>query len=69
MKIKEFKRNRTVLAYHGCDKRVADKVLLEGEHLLPSEADYDWLGRVSISGNLDLIEQENGRSKNNVKVR
>lgn len=33
-----------MIAYHGCDRSVADKVLLEGSALAPSEKDYDWLG-------------------------
>lgn len=35
--------DRTVLAYHGCDAAVADR-LLRGEPFRPSENDYDWLG-------------------------
>lgn len=33
-----------VLAFHGCDKSVADKVLLKGKHLKASANTYDWLG-------------------------
>ena len=34
-----------VLGFHGCDKKVAEKVLLDPEaHLRPSDNDYDWLG-------------------------
>ena len=32
-----------VLGYHGCDRRVAER-LLRGENFRPSENDYDWLG-------------------------
>ncbi len=32
-----------VLAYHGCDRDVADRVLA-GEQFAPSTNDYDWLG-------------------------
>ena len=32
-----------VLAYHGCDQSVAEK-LLQGEPFKPSRNDYDWLG-------------------------
>lgn len=32
-----------VLAYHGCDKDVAKRVL-DGERFIPSTNDYDWLG-------------------------
>jgi hypothetical protein len=36
--------DRTVVAYHGCDETVAQK-LLAGEPFERSENDYDWLGR------------------------
>jgi len=32
-----------VLGYHGCDKKVAEK-LLDGDDFKPSQNDYDWLG-------------------------
>jgi hypothetical protein len=32
-----------VLGYHGCDKKVGERVLA-GERLKPSENEYDWLG-------------------------
>lgn len=32
-----------VLGYHGCDKKVAEK-LLAGDDFKPSQNDYDWLG-------------------------
>lgn len=35
--------DRTVIAYHGCDALVAER-LLAGEAFSPSENDYDWLG-------------------------
>ncbi len=35
--------DRTVLAYHGCDAAVAER-LLRGEPFRKSENDYDWLG-------------------------
>jgi hypothetical protein len=38
-----MKYDRTILAYHGCDARVA-KRLLDGEPFKPSQNDYDWLG-------------------------
>ena len=41
----EYLYQRQVIAYHGCDKNVAEKVLSKGEPLAPSEKDYDWLGR------------------------
>lgn len=33
-----------VLAFHGCDQDVADRVLCNGEQLKASSNDYDWLG-------------------------
>lgn len=41
----EYLYQRQVIAYHGCDQATADKVLLKGEKLAPSEKNYDWLGR------------------------
>ncbi len=38
-----MKYDRTVIAYHGCDAAVADRVL-SGDPFRPSENDYDWLG-------------------------
>lgn len=35
---------RLVIAYHGCDTRVARDVLDRNGALSPSENDYDWLG-------------------------
>ena len=35
---------RTVFAFHGCDRRVADAVLSGKEKLAASENTYDWLG-------------------------
>jgi hypothetical protein len=33
-----------VLGYHGCDRRIAERVLAGKEILRPSHNDYDWLG-------------------------
>lgn len=33
-----------VLGYHGCDRSVAQKAVLEGAEILSSDKDYDWLG-------------------------
>lgn len=33
-----------ILGYHGCDKSVAHKAVLEGAEILQSDRDYDWLG-------------------------
>jgi hypothetical protein len=38
------KYDRTVIAYHGCDVAVAERVLA-GEPFRKSENNYDWLGR------------------------
>lgn len=38
-----MRHDRVVLAYHGCDAAVADR-LLAGEPFRKSENDYDWLG-------------------------
>jgi len=35
---------RTIIGYHGCDRLVADQVLLGRRRLSPSRNDYDWLG-------------------------
>ena len=39
----QFHYDRTVLAYHGCDVRTAQR-LLAGEPFMPSTNAYDWLG-------------------------
>lgn len=39
-----FAYQRLVVAYHGCEERVASNVLAGGA-LEPSENDYDWLGK------------------------
>lgn len=33
-----------VLGFHGCDKKVADRILSGDARLLPSENSHDWLG-------------------------
>jgi len=33
-----------VLGYHGCDRRIADSAISGQIELIPSNADYDWLG-------------------------
>lgn len=38
-----MKYDRTVLAYHGCDVQVAER-LLRGEQFKKSQNDHDWLG-------------------------
>lgn len=39
-----FQYQRLVLGYHGCDKSVADRVLMGNDSLKKSEKSYDWLG-------------------------
>ncbi len=36
---------RLVIGYHGCDRTVAEDVLLRGGTLKPSANPYDWLGK------------------------
>ncbi len=36
---------RPIVAYHGCDRKVAERVLLGAQKLKMSENNYDWLGR------------------------
>lgn len=33
-----------VLGYHGCDREIADRAISGEIELIPSNADYDWLG-------------------------
>lgn len=33
-----------VLAYHGCDRSIGERILAGREHLRISENEYDWLG-------------------------
>lgn len=33
-----------VLGYHGCDRSVAQRAVLDGANILNSDKDYDWLG-------------------------
>ena len=39
-----FQYQRLVLGYHGCDKSVADRVLMGDDTLKKSEKSDDWLG-------------------------
>lgn len=39
-----MKYDRTIIAYHGCDADIAQR-LLDGEPFRRSQNDYDWLGR------------------------
>lgn len=36
-----------ILGFHGCDKKVGEKILLGEDVLKPTENDYDWLGHGS----------------------
>ena len=37
-------RSNLIVAFHGCDKSVVEKVVLQQDSLLASTNDYDWLG-------------------------
>lgn len=37
-------RSNLIVAFHGCDKSVVEKVVLQQDNLLASTNDYDWLG-------------------------
>lgn len=37
-------QHRLVVGYHGCDRQVAERVLLGRDHLKRSDNDWDWLG-------------------------
>jgi hypothetical protein len=45
--MRQFAYQRTIIAYHGCDQKVKDDVLLRGMPLVESTHKYDWLGRGS----------------------
>lgn len=36
-----------ILGFHGCDKKVGEKILAGGSQILPSKNKYDWLGHGS----------------------
>jgi hypothetical protein len=40
-----FTYHRTIVGYHGCDRAVGERVLLDDGMLKASDNDYDWLGR------------------------
>ncbi len=42
--IRAFDYQRLIIAYHGCDAAVRDKVIVHGGKLESSQNDYDWLG-------------------------
>lgn len=66
-----MKYDRTVIAYHGCDEEVADRIL-RGEPIKKSENDYDWLGKgiyfweYGAARAMSFAEEQRKRSK--VKV-
>ncbi|MCK6513342.1 hypothetical protein L6R29_25715 [Myxococcota bacterium] len=45
MRPPEWGYQRLIVGYHGCEKSVAERVLMEGEELRPSQNTYDWLGK------------------------
>lgn len=62
-----------VLGFHGCDKKVAEKVLLSNDgHLTSSENGYDWLGNGIYfwlndpQRALEWAEQEKKRKPNKI---
>lgn len=51
--------NRYVLGFHGCDKEVRDRIVIEKGHLVkPSKNDYDWLGHGAYFWENDLKRAE-----------
>lgn len=62
-----------VLGYHGCDERVAEK-LLQGEPFKPSSNDYDWLGRgiyfweKNPERGLDFAKELSGLKRSSVQI-
>lgn len=36
---------RLVVGYHGCDRSLVERIVLQGESLQPSDNRYDWLGK------------------------
>ena len=39
-----YLHQRLIVGYHGCDREVARRVLMDGEDLVASANPYDWLG-------------------------
>jgi len=62
-----------VLGYHGCDKKVGEKILA-GEKFRPSENEYDWLGsgiyfwEANPKRGLEFARELIGRKKSKSKV-
>ena len=65
-------RTGLILAYHGCDKSVADKIISENGELKGSANAYDWLGpgvyfwENSYSRALDFAKELKNKSKSKV---
>ena len=63
-----------ILAYHGCDKSVADKVIKNKGSLKASSNDYDWLGHGvyfwenSYSRALDYAHELKTRKSSSIKT-
>ena len=45
MENRRFNYQRLTVGYHGCDRSVAEDVLMDGKHLKANENTYDWLGK------------------------
>lgn len=67
----------TVLAYHGCDREVGERVLAGEAEILPSTNDYDWLGSGAYfwEGSAErarqwaeFLQSRPGSSRGNVKT-
>ena len=60
--------DRTIIAYHGCDHAVAER-LLRGASFAPSQNDFDWLGRgiyfweFGVNRALQFAAEQKGRGK------
>jgi hypothetical protein len=66
-----------VLAYHGCDRKVGEKILAGEDVIRPSENEYDWLGHGSYFWENDperaldyakLLKKHPGRSRTPVNT-
>lgn len=71
-----YVRSGLILAYHGCDKVVADKIISKNGNLNTSSNNYDWLGHGiyfwenSYSRALDYAKElkKKPHSKSNIKT-
>jgi len=62
-----------ILGFHGCDEKVAEKVLSGKEHLIPSKNDYDWLGHGiyfwenNPTRAMEFAKEIRGKTSSNIK--